>query len=153
MERLVGDRLTTRFPYGLAVLALGGFTLLSLLSPNGSVTRPWADRAIDIFGWGTVPLSLLLMIASVAILRGPGVGTWLLAGRLLAALASGIALTALLAVSAGADAAYPWAWLTALATFGEVPAAAVEQAFGRFGGLLMLCAVALLGGGASLVSA
>ena len=146
----VGDRLTTRFPYGLAVLALGAFTLLSLLSPNGSLTRPWADRAIDIFGWGTVPLSLLLMIASVAILRGPGVGTWLLAGRLLAALASGISLTALSAVSAGTDAEYPWPWLAALATFGEVPATAVEQAFGRFGGLLMLCVVALLGGGASL---
>ncbi len=146
----VGDRLTTRFPYGLAVLALGAFTLLSLLSPNGSLTRPWADRAIEIFGWGTVPLSLLLMIASVAILRGPGVGTWLLSGRLLAALGSGIALTALLAVSVGTDAEYPWRWLAALATFGEVPAAAVEQAFGRFGGLLMLCVVALLGGGASL---
>ena len=146
----VGDRLTTRFPYGLAVLALGSFTLLSLLSPNGSLTRPWADRAIDIFNWWTVPLSLLLMIASVAILCGPGVGTWLLSGRLLAALGSGIALTALLAVSVGADAAYPWRWLAALATFGEVPAAAVEQAFGRFGGLLMLCVVALLGGGASL---
>ena len=146
----VGDRLTTRFPYGLAVLALGAFTLLSLLSPNGSLTRPWADRAIDIFNWGTVPLSLLLMIASVAILRGPGVGTWLLAGRLLTALASGIALTALLAVSAGTDAEYPWPWLAALATFGEVPATAIEQAFGRLGGLVMLCAVALLGGGASL---
>lgn len=146
----VGDRLTTRFPYGLAVLALGAFTLLSLLSPNGSLTRPWADRAIEVFNWWTVPLSLLLMIASVAILRGPGVGTWLLSGRLLAALGSGIALTALLAVSVGADAAYPWRWLAALATFGEVPAAAVEQAFGRFGGLLMLCVVALLGGGASL---
>ena len=146
----VGDRLTTRFPYGLAVLALGAFTLLSLLSPNGSLTRPWADRAIDIFNWWTVPLSLLLMIASVAILRGPGVGTWLLAGRLLAAPASGISLTALSAVSAGTDAEYPWPWLAALATFGEVPATAVEQAFGRFGGLLMLCVVALLGGGASL---
>ncbi len=146
----IGDRLTTRFPYGLAVLALGGFTILSLLSPNGSLTRPWADRAIDIFGWGTVPLSLLLMIASVAILRGPGVGTWLLAGRLLAALASGISLTALLAVSVGTDAAYPWQWLAALATFGAVPAAAVEQAFGRLGGLVVLCAIALLGGGAAL---
>ena len=146
----VGDRLTTRFPYGLAVLVLGAFTLLSLLSPNGSVTRPWADRAIEVFGWGTVPLSLLLMIASGAILRGPGVGTWLLSGRLLAALGSGIAVTALLAVSVGADAEYPWRWLAALATFGEVPAAAVEQAFGRFGGLLMLCVVALLGGAASL---
>ncbi len=146
----VGDRLTTRFPYGLAVLAIGAFTLLSLLSPNGSVTRPWADRAIEVVGWGTVPLSLLLMIASVAILRGPGVGTWLLTGRLLAALSSGIALTALLAVSVGADAEYPWRWLAALATFGEVPATAVEQAFGRFGGLLMLCVVALLGVGASL---
>ena len=146
----VGDRLTTRFPYGLAMLALGAFTLLSLLSPNGSLTRPWADRAIEVFRWGTVPLSLLLMIASVAILRGPGIGTWLLTGRLLAALASGIALTALLAVLAGADAEYPWRWLAALATFGEVPTTAVERAFGRFGGLLMLCAVALLGAGLAL---
>ncbi len=146
----VGDRLTTRFPYGLAVLALGAFTLLSLLSPNGSVTRPWADRAIEAFSWGTVPLSLLLMIASVAILRGPGVGTWLLTGRLLAALGSGIALTALLAVAAGAPADYPWRWLAALATFGAVPAAAVEEAFGRFAGIFVLCAVALLGAGLSL---
>ncbi len=146
----VGDRLTTRFPYGLAMLALGAFTLLSLLSPNGSLTRPWADRAIEVFSWGTVPLSLLLMIASVAILRGPSIGTWLLTGRLLAALASGIALTALLAVLAGADAEYPWRWLAALATFGEVPTTAVERAFGRFGGLLMLCAVALLGAGLTL---
>lgn len=146
----VGDRLTTRIPYALAMLVLGGFTLLSLLSPNGSLTRPWADRAIEIFGWGTVPLALLLMIASVAILRGPGVGTLLLAGRLLAVLASGIALTALLAVFAGADAAYPWPWLATLATFGEVPAAAVSKALGRLGGLVMLCGVAIIGGGLAL---
>ncbi len=146
----LGDRLTTRFPYGLAVFALGGFTLFSLLSPNGSLTRPWADRALEIVGWGTVPLSLLLMIAGAAILRGPGVRTWLLAGRLLAALTSGISLTAFLAVSVGTDADYPWPWLAALATFGDVPAAAIAQAFGRLGGLVVLCAVALIGAGASL---
>ena len=146
----LGDRLMTRYPYGLAVLALGGFTLLSLLSPSGSLTRPWADRAAEVVGWGTVPLSLLLMIAGAAILRGSSTGTWLLVGRLLAALASGLALTALLAVFVGTDADYPWPWLAGLARFGDVPAAAIVQALGRLGGLVVLLGTAIIGGGVSL---
>ena len=146
----MGDRLTTRFPYALAVFALGGFTLFSLLSPHGALTKPWADRASEIVGWGTVPLSLLLIIASVAILRGPGAGTLLLTGRLLALLASGIALSSLVAVVGGPNADYRWPWLAALAEFGKVPAADITEAFGRLGGLFVLCGVAIVGAGLSL---
>jgi S-DNA-T family DNA segregation ATPase FtsK/SpoIIIE len=47
---------------GIALVALGGFTLLSKLSLNqGSLTKPWLDFLSRTFGWGVyvVPLALL----------------------------------------------------------------------------------------------
>ena len=46
---------------GIALVALGGFTLLSKLSLNqGSLTKPWLDFLSRAFGWGVyaVPLAL-----------------------------------------------------------------------------------------------
>lgn len=146
----LGDWLMTRYPYGFAVLILGGFTILSLLSPNGSLTRPWADRAIQDAGWATIPLSLLLMIGGTAILRGSGTKTWFITGRLLAALVSGIAVTALLPLLFGTDAEYSWAWLSALALFGHVPADAIADALGRLGGIVVVSGLAFVGGGISI---
>jgi len=49
---------------GIALVALGGFTLLSKLSLNqGSLTKPWLDFLSRAFGWGVyfVPLALLIV--------------------------------------------------------------------------------------------
>jgi len=49
---------------GIALVALGGFTLLSKLSLNqGNLTKPWLDFLSRAFGWGVyfVPLALLVV--------------------------------------------------------------------------------------------
>jgi DNA segregation ATPase FtsK/SpoIIIE, S-DNA-T family len=54
---------------GIALVALGGFTLLSKLSLNqGSLTKPWLDFLSRVFGWGVYFVPLVLLV----------VGGWLL---------------------------------------------------------------------------
>ncbi len=90
---------------GLLCLLLGGFTLVSLYSPGGSLTSTWAAQARAIGGWTAAPWCAVLMAGGVALYYGRRSLRRAVAGRLAGAALLLLALTGLrqlLAPAAGA---------------------------------------------------
>jgi FtsK/SpoIIIE family/FtsK alpha domain/Ftsk gamma domain len=80
---------------GLLCLLLGGFTLVSLYSPGGSLTSTWAAQARAIGGWTAAPWCAILMAGGVALYYGRRSLRRAVAGRLAGAALLLLALTGL----------------------------------------------------------
>ena len=80
---------------GLLCLLLGGFTLVSLYSPGGSLTSTWAAQARAIGGWTAAPWCAVLMAGGVALYYGRRSLRRAVAGRLAGAALLLLALTGL----------------------------------------------------------
>ncbi|MBI3973678.1 MAG: DNA translocase FtsK [Chloroflexi bacterium] len=80
---------------GLVLAGVGGLTLVALFSPEGSVTRGWAERAQGVAGWAAAPWCVVAVFGGLAMLRGRRALRRAVAGRLAGAALLLLAATAL----------------------------------------------------------
>ncbi|HEU5314771.1 MAG TPA: DNA translocase FtsK, partial [Chloroflexota bacterium] len=67
---------------GIVLAGVSAYTLVALLSPTGTLTRFWAERATELAGWAAGPWSVLAGCASIALYRGRRSLRRAVAGRL-----------------------------------------------------------------------
>ncbi|MGH2366841.1 MAG: DNA translocase FtsK 4TM domain-containing protein, partial [Chloroflexota bacterium] len=79
------DALFSPRVWGILLCAFGGFTLVALFSPGGTVTQDWADQARAAAGWAAAPWCAVLMAAGLALHYGRRALRRAVAGRLVGA--------------------------------------------------------------------
>lgn len=70
---------------GLLCVLAGGFTLVALLSPTGTVTGAWAERSRIVMGWAAAPWCAVLVAGGIALFYGRRSLRRTVAGRLVGA--------------------------------------------------------------------
>ncbi|MDQ3699487.1 MAG: DNA translocase FtsK 4TM domain-containing protein, partial [Chloroflexota bacterium] len=70
---------------GLLCVLAGGFTLVALLSPTGTVTGAWAERTRIAMGWAAAPWCAVLIAGGIALFYGRRSLRRTVAGRLIGA--------------------------------------------------------------------
>ncbi|HVG97004.1 MAG TPA: hypothetical protein VNK05_08890, partial [Chloroflexota bacterium] len=72
---------------GVLCVVLGGFTLVALYSPGGTLTGTWAAQSRALAGWAAAPWCAVLIAAGSALVYGRRALRRAVAGRLAGAAA------------------------------------------------------------------